>query len=92
VIAPPKEEIKDLASLLTQREPAGSRPAAAKKDTPSFPIICKRCGKAADVPFEPDPDRPVYCKECLQIIREEKKNQPMPKRPAETPVRPSQRL
>lgn len=61
---PPVAEIKDLASVL--------RPARDNK-TPIFAIICARCGKAADVPFEPDPDRPVFCKECLQIIRQEKK-------------------
>lgn len=70
VIAPIKEEITDLAALL---KPSGEvttrRAPIATGERASFPIICKRCGKAADVPFQPDPDRPVYCKECLQIIR-----------------------
>lgn len=29
-------------------------------------IICSECGKDAEVPFEPDATRPVYCKECYQ--------------------------
>ena len=27
-------------------------------------IICSSCGKEAQVPFVPRPDRPVYCSEC----------------------------
>jgi CxxC-x17-CxxC domain-containing protein len=26
--------------------------------------ICSDCGKECEVPFKPDPSRPVYCKEC----------------------------
>jgi CxxC-x17-CxxC domain-containing protein len=25
---------------------------------------CSECGQETEVPFEPDPDRPVYCREC----------------------------
>ncbi|AYK15838.1 MAG: CxxC-x17-CxxC domain-containing protein [Methanosarcina flavescens] len=27
--------------------------------------ICSDCGAETQVPFRPDPDRPVYCRECL---------------------------
>ncbi len=27
---------------------------------------CADCGKETEVPFVPDPDRPVYCRECYQ--------------------------
>ncbi len=33
---------------------------------------CSRCGKKIIVPFRPIPGRPVYCKECLAIVRQEK--------------------
>ena len=33
------------------------------------PIKCSDCGTDSEVPFEPTPDRPVYCKECLQKHR-----------------------
>ncbi len=33
------------------------------------PIKCSDCGTDSEVPFEPAPDRPVYCKECLQKHR-----------------------
>ncbi len=27
-------------------------------------IKCSDCGNEAEVPFKPDGDRPVYCKDC----------------------------
>ena len=30
---------------------------------------CADCGGETEVPFVPDPDRPVYCKECYQNHR-----------------------
>ena len=32
-------------------------------------IVCSNCGKAAQVPFEPKTDRPVYCSECFETRR-----------------------
>jgi ATP-dependent RNA helicase DeaD len=29
-----------------------------------YKTICTDCGKECEVPFKPDPDRPVYCYEC----------------------------
>lgn len=29
-----------------------------------FPAICAKCGKETEVPFQPDKDRPVYCRDC----------------------------
>ena len=31
--------------------------------------VCSQCGKRIIVPFQPDPDRPVYCDECFKEIR-----------------------
>ncbi|UCB60652.1 MAG: DNA-directed RNA polymerase [Candidatus Bathyarchaeota archaeon] len=25
---------------------------------------CSECGEECEVPFKPDPNRPVYCREC----------------------------
>jgi len=35
--------------------------------------VCSRCGKNTRVSFVPDGIRPVFCKECLSLAREEKK-------------------
>lgn len=37
-----------------------SRPPARQL----YDIVCDACGQAAQVPFEPYPDHPVYCKAC----------------------------
>ncbi len=44
-----------------------------KKGSPVVPLYeatCWECGKKTKVIFEPDGQRPVYCKECLRKIRE----------------------
>ncbi len=28
-------------------------------------VTCSDCGIETEVPFKPDPERPVYCRECL---------------------------
>ncbi|MBP7805020.1 MAG: type IV secretion system DNA-binding domain-containing protein [Candidatus Pacebacteria bacterium] len=34
-----------------------------------FKAVCSSCGKDTLVPFEPEPGRPVYCKECIAKIK-----------------------
>lgn len=29
-----------------------------------YKVKCSDCGEETEVPFKPDPDRPVYCREC----------------------------
>jgi CxxC-x17-CxxC domain-containing protein len=31
-----------------------------------FSATCSSCGKAAQVPFQPSGDKPVYCSDCFQ--------------------------
>jgi CxxC-x17-CxxC domain-containing protein len=35
-----------------------------------FTAICAQCGKEAQVPFEPKSERPVYCSDCYNKVRE----------------------
>ena len=28
--------------------------------------VCADCGQTTQVPFKPDPDRPVYCRDCYR--------------------------
>ena len=35
-------------------------------DREMFPAKCAECGKDTEVPFKPDPDRPVYCRDCFR--------------------------
>ena len=48
---------------------------AAYDDRPKFRAICSRCGVETTTVFEPDGIRPVFCKECLGIKRQEKKEE-----------------
>lgn len=36
------------------------------------PARCSKCGLDCQVPFVPDPNRPVYCKPCHREIRAKK--------------------
>lgn len=29
-----------------------------------YKVKCSNCDMETEVPFKPDPDRPVYCREC----------------------------
>jgi CxxC-x17-CxxC domain-containing protein len=31
--------------------------------------VCSNCGKETEVPFQPTPGKPVYCRECFQEQR-----------------------
>lgn len=42
---------------------------AAKESRKMYPAVCSNCGKTFQVPFEPEPGRPVYCKDCLVKIK-----------------------
>lgn len=43
-----------------------------KKEKPKFKHTCTRCGKTWDMPIQLDPSRPMYCAECLPIVKEER--------------------
>lgn len=36
-------------------------------DREMFPATCAECGKETTVPFKPNPEKPVYCKDCYQL-------------------------
>jgi CxxC-x17-CxxC domain-containing protein len=35
-------------------------------------VNCTFCGKDTEINFDPDPTRPIYCRECLELSREGK--------------------
>jgi len=37
-----------------------------------FPVVCARCGKDTEVPFEPLEGRPVFCRECYSQVSQDK--------------------
>lgn len=53
-----------------RREP---RSEESREESLPFSAICSSCGKETRLSFEPDGKRPVYCKECLKKVREERR-------------------
>jgi CxxC-x17-CxxC domain-containing protein len=31
-----------------------------------YPAVCSECGQETEVPFNPTPGKPVYCRDCFQ--------------------------
>jgi len=56
-------------------EEADAKRKAAKKfgNKPLFEYDCSRCGKHMILPVELDKSRPIYCEDCIEIVREERK-------------------
>lgn len=89
VVIRPKEEIRDLASVL-QRDRGQREKKQWRSDRPPrpggparhvFPAVCTRCGKETEVPFEPKPGQPVYCRDCLALVRQENPKPRLERRP-----------
>lgn len=34
-----------------------------------YPAVCSECGQETEVPFNPTPGKPVYCRDCFQSRR-----------------------
>ena len=35
-----------------------------------YDVICDNCGRPTQVPFQPRGDRPVYCRDCFDQMRQ----------------------
>ena len=44
----------------------GSRSYGARE---TYSVTCSECGQAAEVPFQPRGDKPVYCRDCYSRQR-----------------------
>ena len=54
-----------------------------------YKVVCADCGNACEVPFKPSADRPVYCKNCFTIRKQN--NAFMPRREEEPKKEPAPR-
>lgn len=48
-----------------------NKPIVTAPDNLPYVGVCDRCGDEIRLSFQPDGRRPVYCKDCLKIIRSE---------------------
>ena len=42
-------------------------------DRQMFKVTCAECGVETEVPFKPDGKRPVYCRDCYQNHKPQKR-------------------
>ncbi|MGE5425717.1 MAG: CxxC-x17-CxxC domain-containing protein [Bacillota bacterium] len=52
--------------------PLEASPKAGKPLKQGYPAVCSRCGASTTTVFVPDGIRPVFCKDCLALKRQEK--------------------
>lgn len=73
--SPPKPQVrsqdKPRAQSSGSKTPR-SRERSSKKDRPSYQITCDECGKTDTIHFEHDPNKPIYCSDCLKKRRDKK--------------------
>ncbi|MEK7620533.1 MAG: type IV secretion system DNA-binding domain-containing protein [Patescibacteria group bacterium] len=73
-------EDADVDELLA--EAADKKKAAKDSKKPRFEYKCSRCGTDVVLPVELDRSRPIYCDDCIAIVRDERKGK---KGPSKTP-------
>jgi CxxC-x17-CxxC domain-containing protein len=49
---------------------------ATEKEKPKFDAKCVTCGKDFKIGFDPDPSKPIYCDDCFEKIKEERRKKP----------------
>lgn len=57
------------AQKLRMKANGGGRGNNARPQREMFDAICAECGKKTQVPFKPNGQKPVYCKDCFQPSR-----------------------
>jgi len=73
-----EEEPEEEKSLENYEESVKENMEEVKRDKKGrilYKVRCSRCNKETEVPFKPEEGRDVYCKECLKIVREEKRKE-----------------
>lgn len=49
-----------------QQSRGNNRGGFGRAEREMFPAVCAECGQSTTVPFKPNGEKPVYCKECYQ--------------------------
>jgi len=61
----------DIEAMLKEAE--AKKKAVKESRKPKFEYNCTRCNKQIVLPVELDRSRPIYCEECIEIVRSERK-------------------
>lgn len=70
----PRRESGESRSQRAQHQPnrrSSEESASGNLSGERYTIECAACGVITSVPFEPDPNRPVYCRDCYKAMRPE---------------------
>ena len=72
-----KESKKKFVAVKQESDKSGQFGHSIKKadEVYKYPASCSRCGQETKISFQPNGIRPVYCRECLSKVREEKKKE-----------------
>ncbi|VVB75667.1 Uncharacterised protein [Candidatus Tiddalikarchaeum anstoanum] len=57
---------------MEQKEERSEKSERSSESSGSYPAKCSKCNKECTVPFKPDPQKKVYCRECYAEIRKNK--------------------
>jgi len=74
-ISPPKARAQNVSPEKSKEKKVKDKKDEGKTYEEKFPfkITCSLCGEESRVSFDPDPSRPVYCKDCLKIGKEKER-------------------
>ena len=72
---PTQRSLGDSRDEKAPRHGQDSQRNERKKEEGGFAAKCARCQKDTRIFFKPDGVRPVYCKDCLSVIKSEKKKE-----------------
>lgn len=68
------KEGKDTIQTKSEKEGTAFQEPAKKSKKPQYKYTCDRCGKIQELAVQLDPSRPIYCQECLEEMKKEKKS------------------
>jgi len=75
-VAPAPRRDLPAAQASAPLPPPTARTQPLARSEPTGPQYkCTRCSNMTTLTFTPDPKKPIYCKECLKIVREEQRQQ-----------------
>ncbi|MDO8574662.1 MAG: type IV secretion system DNA-binding domain-containing protein [bacterium] len=77
---------------IPSREPSNGQRAAFDDQQNMFSAVCASCGKNTTVPFKPDPNRPVYCKDCFAKTSARQRPEPQAMAGGRPPISPRRQV
>lgn len=72
----PRKLTKPHVAISRSTPSAGNRPTSSANSPYKYEATCAMCKKNIYVSFPPDGQRPVYCRDCLRLVRSERNQMP----------------